>query len=98
MLCFIAQGSKDVLLQQEIFSYVPSQFLAVSVDLPVIGRVTIDFRAETHQGGDGNRRRVGLAVPRGQLHELAKDAGAGVKGEYRPFFDSNVFWFWLWRI
>lgn len=39
-VCFIAQGSKDVLLQQEIFSYVPSQFLSVSVDLPVIGRVT----------------------------------------------------------
>ncbi len=39
-VCFIAQGSKDVLLQKEIFRYVPSQFLAVSVDLPVIGRVT----------------------------------------------------------
>lgn len=39
-VCFIAQGRKDVLLEDEIYSYVPSQFLAVSVDLPVIGVVT----------------------------------------------------------
>ncbi|MDY6983771.1 MAG: AraC family transcriptional regulator [Pseudomonadota bacterium] len=39
-VCFIVQGSKRVLLDTETYEYRPSQFLAVSVDLPVIGEVT----------------------------------------------------------
>jgi AraC-like DNA-binding protein len=39
-LCVIAQGTKEVLLESEIYRYEPSQFLAVSVDLPLIGNVT----------------------------------------------------------
>lgn len=38
-LCVIAQGDKRVLLEQEIHHYGPSQFLAVSVDLPILGEV-----------------------------------------------------------
>lgn len=38
-LCVIVQGRKQVLLEGEIFHYAPSQFLAVSVDLPLIGQV-----------------------------------------------------------
>lgn len=38
-LCVILQGSKQVLLQEEIYRYVPLQFLAVSVDLPLLGQV-----------------------------------------------------------
>lgn len=37
--CVIVQGSKQVLLEQEVYRYAPPQFLAVSVDLPLVGQV-----------------------------------------------------------
>jgi AraC-like DNA-binding protein len=39
-ICVIVQGAKQVLLHEEIYRYVPPQFLAVSVDLPLLGQVT----------------------------------------------------------
>lgn len=39
-LCIIAQGQKQVMLDREIYEYGPSQYLAVSVDLPMMGRIT----------------------------------------------------------
>lgn len=39
-LCVIVQGRKRVWLEDEIYDYQPSEFLMVSVDLPVIGEVT----------------------------------------------------------
>jgi AraC-like DNA-binding protein len=38
-ICVIVQGAKQVLLEEEIYKYTPSQFLAVSVDLPLLGQV-----------------------------------------------------------
>ena len=38
-LCVIVQGTKQVLLEEEVFRYSPPQFLAVSVDLPLVGQV-----------------------------------------------------------
>jgi AraC-like DNA-binding protein len=38
-ICVIVQGEKQVLLEDEIYRYAPSQFLAVSVDLPLTGQV-----------------------------------------------------------
>ena len=38
--CVVVQGSKQVFLEGEIYRYAPSQFLAVSVDLPVLGQIT----------------------------------------------------------
>ena len=38
-ICIILQGSKRVLLDEEIYRYEPPQFLAVSVDLPLLGQV-----------------------------------------------------------
>jgi AraC-like DNA-binding protein len=38
-VCVIVQGSKQVLLEHEVFRYAPPQFLAVSVDLPLVGQV-----------------------------------------------------------
>jgi AraC-like DNA-binding protein len=38
-ICVIVQGSKEVLIEGEIYQYSPSEFLAVSVDLPLIGHV-----------------------------------------------------------
>jgi AraC-like DNA-binding protein len=39
-VCVVAQGRKQVLLEGEIFRYAPSQYLAVSVDLPLLGQVS----------------------------------------------------------
>src|SRR5688572_20027699 len=39
-VCVIVQGTKQVLLEDEIYRYAPPQFLAVSVDLPLLGQVT----------------------------------------------------------
>lgn len=39
-ICVIVQGSKQVLLENEVYRYEPSQFLAVSVDLPLLAQVT----------------------------------------------------------
>lgn len=45
-ICVIVQGAKQVLLEEEIYEYAPPQFLAVSVDLPLVGQV-IEATAET---------------------------------------------------
>jgi len=39
-LCIVAQGSKSVMLGQEIYEYDASRMLVYSVDLPVTGRIT----------------------------------------------------------
>lgn len=38
-LCFIAQGSKDIYLAKEQFSYNPNDYLIASMNLPVVGQV-----------------------------------------------------------
>jgi AraC-like DNA-binding protein len=38
-ICIIVQGRKQVLLEDDIYQYSPSEFLAVSVALPLIGQV-----------------------------------------------------------
>lgn len=44
-VCFIAQGSKQVMLGDTVHSYDPNRYLTVSVDLPIIGQV-IDASSE----------------------------------------------------
>ena len=39
-LCLIAQGSKEVILGDEVYVYDPAHFLLVAVGLPIFGRVT----------------------------------------------------------
>lgn len=39
-VCVIIQGEKEVMLEGEIYRYAAGDYLAVSVDLPTIGRVT----------------------------------------------------------
>ncbi|MFD1990419.1 AraC family transcriptional regulator N-terminal domain-containing protein [Paenibacillus nicotianae] len=38
-LCFIAQGSKEIYLAKERFSYNPNDYLVGSINLPVVGQV-----------------------------------------------------------
>lgn len=38
-VCFVVQGSKQVLLEDDVYEYGPSQYFAVSIDLPVLGLV-----------------------------------------------------------
>lgn len=40
-LCLIVSGAKDVTLGQEVYRYQPGQVLAASVDLPLVGHVTM---------------------------------------------------------
>lgn len=47
-LCVIVQGAKQVLLNNEIHRYEPSQYLAISVDLPVIGQITKATKQEPY--------------------------------------------------
>lgn len=39
-LCMTVQGAKQVMLGDTVFDYGPMEYLVVSVDLPIIGRVT----------------------------------------------------------
>ncbi|GAA4865358.1 AraC family transcriptional regulator CmrA [Paenibacillus vulneris] len=39
-LCIVTQGSKVVMLEQERYSYGPSNYLVVSVDLPISAQIT----------------------------------------------------------
>lgn len=39
-LCVTVQGAKQVMLGDSVFDYGPMHYLAVSVDLPILGRVT----------------------------------------------------------
>ncbi len=47
-ICVIVQGRKRVLLEKEVYEYRPSQYLAVSVDVPVIGEVTEGSRKKPY--------------------------------------------------
>lgn len=38
-LCFIAQGQKQVLLDEEIYTYSPTEYLIISVELPLISQI-----------------------------------------------------------
>lgn len=38
-LCFIAQGTKEILLAKERFEYGPANYLISSMNLPVIGQI-----------------------------------------------------------
>ena len=40
-LCLVVQGEKEVMLEDETYHYVASQFLVISVDLPATGHVTV---------------------------------------------------------
>lgn len=45
-LCIIVQGHNEVMLDKEIYRYMPSQYLTVSVDLPLMYRITKASKAK----------------------------------------------------
>ena len=49
-LCIVAQGTKTVLLRQEVYEYDASRMLVFSVDLPVAGQVTRASHSEPYLG------------------------------------------------
>ena len=49
-LAIVAQGSKRLMLGDEVFTYDPGHYLVVSLDLPVSGRVTTASKAKPYLG------------------------------------------------
>lgn len=49
-LCLIVQGRKEILLDYELYTYSPSEYLAVSVDLPVVGQITEASKEKPYLG------------------------------------------------
>jgi AraC-like DNA-binding protein len=47
-VCIVVQGRKRVLLEDEIFRYAPREYLAISVDLPLLGQVTEASKAQPY--------------------------------------------------
>lgn len=45
-LCIIVQGHNEVMLDKEIYRYMPSQYLTVSVDLPLMYKITKASKAK----------------------------------------------------
>ena len=72
-LCIVAQGSKQVLLADELYRYDPANFLLVSVDLPIVGQV-VD--ASTHTPYLGLR----LGLDPGQIGALIVEADLPAPG------------------
>ncbi|GHA00387.1 transcriptional regulator [Arenicella chitinivorans] len=62
-VCFIVQGKKRVLLRDQVFEYKPGEFLAVSVDVPVIGEVVEGSSARPYLG-------LKISLDQAQLAEL----------------------------
>ena len=50
ILAIVAQGSKQIMLGDEAFTYDPGHYLVVSLDLPVTGRVTAASKAKPFLG------------------------------------------------
>lgn len=69
-LCVIVQGAKEVLLGAEVHRYVPGEFLAVSVDLPVLGRATRATPAQPYFC-------IKIALDRRRLSETIANTGLG---------------------
>ncbi|QEL18359.1 AraC family transcriptional regulator [Limnoglobus roseus] len=66
--CIVAQGSKQLLLGDEVYRYDPSHFLLVSVDLPVAGQVIEATPACPYLG-------LKIVLDTAQIGELIADGG-----------------------
>lgn len=75
-LCLIISGAKEVTLGDELYRYEPGQLLAASVDLPIVGHVTLAT-------GDAPYRSLSLDLDAKILGELVAniDIKMGADGE-----------------
>lgn len=75
-LCLIISGAKEVTLGDELYRYEPGQLLAASVDLPIVGHVTLAT-------GDTPYRSLSLDLDAKILGELVAniDIKMGADGE-----------------
>jgi len=73
-LCIVAQGRKRVMLGGEVYAYDPAQYLLVSVDLPLAGKVIEATEAEPYLG-------LRIALDLGGVGELMAEAGPAPDGE-----------------
>ncbi|OWR30025.1 AraC family transcriptional regulator [Saccharibacillus sp. O23] len=72
-ICLVAQGSKLVLLNDEAYRYRPSQYFAVSVDLPISGQVT-------EASAEHPYLAVRLRIDPEQILELIRETGGERRG------------------
>ena len=47
-ICLLIQGKKQAILHEEIYHYSSSEFLIISVDLPIIGKVTMASKSKPY--------------------------------------------------
>lgn len=93
-VCLIAQGSKQVLLGDRVFSYDSTRFLAVSVDVPIAGQV-LGATAESPylcMRLDLDRAALtALALEMGPLHDEApSDVGLGISPVTPDLLDAAI--------
>jgi AraC-like DNA-binding protein len=67
--CFVAQGSKRVMLADEVYHYDPTHFLLVSVDLPLSGQIVEASPQSPYLG-------LRIDLDPGQVGELIADSGS----------------------
>ena len=77
-VCVIVQGEKQVLLENDVYKYTPSEYLLVSVDMPVIGQITKASRDKPYLclQIDVDIRQLGELIVQTQ-HSNAPDAETG---------------------
>jgi AraC-like DNA-binding protein len=71
-VCIVAQGRKEVMLADELYVYDPANYLVVSVDLPVVGRVVEASRERPYLGLriTINPGQVGNLIGNSSVHQV----------------------------
>lgn len=85
-LCIIAQGTKEVVLDKEMYRYGPYQYLTISIDLPMMNQITTASREKPYL-------LIKIDIDRQQLSELLMDSGlsfAGSANTKRGIFVGRV--------
>lgn len=77
-LCLVVQGKKQVQLQDRLLEYDAGSFLAVSVDMPVVGRVIEASKAKPYLCLSLTLDRVALAELAAEMDAHGGDPGSGM--------------------
>lgn len=80
-ICVVVQGTKQVLLEDEIYRYEPSQYLAASVDLPIVGQVTRAAKEEPYlclKIDIDSRMLSDLIAQSGHPADVTRETGRGL--------------------